>query len=273
MKVGFVQMDCRFGEVEKNTAKAIEFISDRKADLWVLPELFQSGYQFVSKKEVADLAEPVPDGPTVKRLIKAAKENKAYLVAGMAEKSGRNFYNASVLVGPRGLIGLYRKIHLFYEEKRWFTPGDLPFQVHSIGYRHNGGGTRRAKIGMMVCFDWIFPESARTLALLGADIICHPSNLVLPYCPDAMVTRCIENRVFAITTNRVGAESRSKETLTFIGRSEVVDPKGKILYRASDKEEEAHVVEIDPAAARNKSLNHFNDLLKDRREKFYAKGL
>jgi predicted amidohydrolase len=124
---------------------------------------------------------------------------------------------------------------------------------------------------MMVCFDWIFPESARTLALLGADIICHPSNLVLPYCPDAMVTRCIENRVFAITANRVGSESRNKETLTFIGRSQVVDPKGKILHRASDKDEEANVVEIDPATARNKSLNRFNDLLKDRREKLYIK--
>ena len=271
MKVGFVQIDCRFGEAEKNTDKAIQFISEQKADLWVLPELFHSGYQFVSKKEVAALAEPVPSGPTVQRLIKAAKENGTYLVAGLAEKSGAKFYNASLLVGPKGWVGLYRKVHLFYEEKRWFTPGDLPFQVHSIGYRHGGGGVRRAKVGMMVCFDWIFPESARTLALLGADILCHPSNLVLPYCPDAMVTRCIENRVFAVTCNRVGIESRNKENLTFIGRSEVVDPRGKILYRASDKEEESHVVEIDPTEARNKSLNRFNHLLKDRREKFYEK--
>ena len=269
MKVGFVQIDCRFGEAEKNTERAVRFISERKADLWVLPELFHCGYQFVSKKEVADLAEPVSDGPTVLRLLKAARENKAYLVAGIAERSGRKFYNAAVLIGPKGLIGLYRKIHLFYEEKRWFTPGNLPFQVHPIRYRREGGGFRKANIGMMVCFDWVFPESARSLALLGADIICHPSNLVLPYCPDAMVTRCIENRVFAITTNRVGAESRNRETLTFIGRSEVVDPRGKILYRASDKEEEAHVVEIDPKLARNKSLNRYNHLFKDRREDFY----
>lgn len=271
MKVGFVQLDCRFGEVERNTEKAIAFISGQKADLWVLPELFHCGYQFVSKKEVAELAEPVPTGPTVQRLIKAARENETHLVAGMAEKSGERFYNASILVGPKGVVGLYRKVHLFYEEKRWFRPGDLPFQVHSIGYRPEVGGRRQARVGMMVCFDWIFPESARTLALLGADIICHPSNLVLPYCPDAMVTRCIENRVFAITANRVGSESRNKETLTFIGRSQVVDPKGKILHRASDKDEEANVVEIDPATARNKSLNRFNDLLKDRREKLYIK--
>lgn len=270
MRVGFVQMDCRFGESEKNTEKAIGLLSEQKADLWVLPELFHCGYQFVSKKEVAELAEPVPTGPTVQRLIKAARENQTYLVAGLAEKSGERFYNASILVGAKGVVGLYRKIHLFYEEKRWFRPGDLPFQVHSIGYHPAVGGRRQARVGMMVCFDWVFPESARTLALLGADIIGHPSNLVLPYCPDAMVTRCIENRVFAITANRVGAESRKGETLTFIGRSEVVDSKGKVLYRASDRGEEARVVEIDPTAARNKSLNRFNDLLKDRRPKFYA---
>lgn len=269
MRVGFVQMDCLFGEPEKNTEKAVGLLSEQKADLWVLPELFHCGYQFVSKKEVAELAEPVPTGPTVQRLIKTARENQTHLVAGIAERSGNKFYNASILIGPKGLTGVYRKIHLFYEEKRWFTQGNLPFQVYSIRYRHRSGGIRQAKIGMMVCFDWVFPESARTLALMGADVLCHPSNLVLPYCPDAMVTRCIENRVFAVTANRVGSESRNKETLTFIGRSEVVDPKGKILYQASDKEEEARVVEIDPKLARNKSLNRYNHLFKDRREDFY----
>jgi predicted amidohydrolase len=124
---------------------------------------------------------------------------------------------------------------------------------------------------MMICFDWFFPEAARSLALLGADVIAHPSNLVLPYCPDAMPTRCLENRLFAITANRVGSESRGKERLTYIGLSEVVDPKGKILYRASDKNEEGHVVEIDPTLARDKSLNRYNHLLKDRRDRFYVK--
>lgn len=260
MKVGFVQFDCRFGEVEKNRERAVSFLSKQKAELWVLPELFNSGYQFISKKEVADLSEPVPDGPTTQFLIRAARENKTVIVAGLIERSGRKYYNAAVMVGPKGLIGLYRKIHLFYEEKRWFTAGDLPFQIFRVG---------RARVGMMVCFDWIFPESARTLALLGADIIAHPSNLVLPYCPDAMPTRCLENKVFSITANRVGAEARGKEKLVYIGRSEVVGPTGKIFYRASDKEEEARVVEIDPIQARNKKLNRYNDLLKDRQVNFY----
>jgi len=269
MRVGFIQMDCRFGEVEKNLEKAVGLISRKEADLWVLPELFNTGYQFVSKKEVAELSEVIPGGPTTQRLLAIAKKQKTSIVAGLVERSGKALYNASVLVGPKGLIGVYRKIHLFYEEKKWFTPGNLPFQVYPVGYKSEKGGTLKARIGMMICFDWIFPESMRTLALLGADIICHPANLVLPYCPDAMVTRSLENHVFDITANRIGTESRAKESLTYIGRSEVVDPGGKILCRASDKKEEASVVSIDPKCARNKRLNRFNDLLKDRRAEFY----
>jgi predicted amidohydrolase len=75
------------------------------------------------------------------------------------------------VVGPKGFIGCYRKTHLFFEETLWFTPGDSGFQVWDIGM---------AKVGVMICFDWYYPESARTLALQGADIIAHPSNLVLP---------------------------------------------------------------------------------------------
>ena len=127
-----------------------------------------------------------------------------------------------------------------------------------------------AKVGLMICFDWYYPESARTLALKGAEIICHPSNLVLPHCPDAMVTRCLENRVFAITANRIGTEARGgKPPLTFIGNSEVVAPRGKILQRAPRDREEVAVVEIDPAEAADKVLNPYNDLLRDRRIELY----
>jgi len=123
----------------------------------------------------------------------------------------------------------------------------------------------------MICFDWIFPEAARTLALKGADLICHPSNLVLPYCPNAMVTRAIENRVFTITANRIGNEERNgKKKLTFIGQSEIVNPTGKILYRASEDQEEFHAVEINPLEAREKQINPYNHLLNDRKPKRYT---
>ncbi|HAP67080.1 MAG TPA: acyltransferase, partial [Nitrospinae bacterium] len=125
-------------------------------------------------------------------------------------------------------------------------------------------------IGMMICFDWLFPEVARILSLKGADIICHPSNLVLPHCPQAMITRCIENRVFVITANRVGVEERIKgRRLKFIGQSEIVSPDGKILYRASANKEEIGIVDIDPKMARNKNITPLNNIFKDRRKDLY----
>ena len=122
----------------------------------------------------------------------------------------------------------------------------------------------------MICFDWRFPETARTLALLGADLIAHPSNLVLTHCPQAMITRCLENRVFAITADRVGTEDRLEgETLNFMGQSQVVDPNGNILIRASILDEAVHVVHLDLNLARNKALNSRNHIFNDRRIDLY----
>ncbi len=262
MKVGFYQFNPEFGEVKRNLDHVVERLSKVECDLMVLPELFTSGYQFVSREEVERLSEPVPDGETTGRLIEAARSRGMYVVAGVAERGDRGCYNSAVLVGPSGFIGCYRKTHLFFEETLFFLPGDTGFQVWDIGL---------AKIGVLICFDWFYPESARTLALKGADILCHPSNLVLPHCPDAMVTRCLENRVFSVTANRIGSEERGgKDRLTFIGSSEIVAPSGRILHRAPRDREEVTVLEIDPAEARNKSLNPYNDLLQGRRPQLYA---
>ena len=228
----------------------------------VLPELFATGYQFTSKAEVDALAEPVSGGETCTRLADIARDRRMTIVAGFPERDGATCYNSAIVIGPTGVLGCYRKTHLFFEETQFFAPGNSGFQVWDIG---------QAKIGVMVCFDWYYPESARTLALAGADIICHPSNLVLPHCPDAMVTRCLENRVFAITANRTGVEERGgKPRLTFIGNSEVVSPRGKILHRAPADQDALAIVEIDPHEARNKVLNPYNDLLADRRPELYT---
>ena len=261
MRVGFYQYDPLFGEVAKNCDRVTARLEQTEADLIVLPELFASGYQFVSQEEVQRLAEPVPDGPTVRRLVAVAQRRRMHIVAGLPERSGAHCYNSAVVVGPSGFLGCYRKTHLFYEETLFFTPGDTGFQVWDIGL---------AKIGVMICFDWYYPEAARSLALQGADIICHPSNLVLPNCPDSMPVRCLENRVFAITCNRIGSEARGgKDRLTYIGNSEIVTHKGVIQYRASRDGEDLTVLEIDPTEARNKQLNRYNDLLRDRRGSLY----
>ncbi|HQY59309.1 MAG: nitrilase-related carbon-nitrogen hydrolase [Nitrospira sp.] len=262
MRVGYFQFDPVFGAVARNLDHVSARLGQVDADLIVLPELFATGYQFVSQEEVFQLAEPVPDGATTKRLADMAARRGMTIVAGLPELDGRRCFNSAVVVGPNGFIGCYRKTHLFFEETLWFTPGDSGFQVWDIGM---------AKVGVMICFDWYYPESARTLALQGAEIIAHPSNLVLPHCPDSMVTRCLENRVFSVTANRIGSEARGgKERLTFIGMSEVVGPRGRILHRAPRETEDLTIVEIDPAEARIKALNDYNDLLRDRRPALYG---
>ncbi|MFO0795742.1 MAG: nitrilase-related carbon-nitrogen hydrolase [Candidatus Brocadiaceae bacterium] len=259
MKVGFLQTFPIFGKKEENTQNAIHHLKHLDADLVVLPELFNTGYQFTSREEARAMAEPVPDGQTTQALITLSKGKQLYIVAGLAEREQDRCYNSAVIVGPKGFIGCYRKLHLFYHEKQWFEPGNNGLQVYDIGL---------ARVGIMICFDWFFPEVARYLALKGADIICHPANLVLPYCPQAMITRCIENGVFAITSNRIGTEKRTNETLSFIGTSQVVDTKGEILYRASPDREEPMIVEIDPQKARDKQLTPSNHLFNDRRMEF-----
>jgi len=260
MKVGFLQVDCIFGKKERNRTKVADMLRGHSVDLLVLPELFNTGYLFSSTDELADLSEQIPDGETTQFLIKLAKDYNTIIVAGIAEKEGNNYYNSAVCVSDIGFIGKYRKIHLFDREKLWFQPGNSPFEVFNLGH---------VKIGMMICFDWIFPESARSLALKGANIICHPANLVLPYCQNAMVTRCLENRVFAITANRIGTENRADTQLNFTGASEIVAPDGDILVTASVDREEARFIEIDPLKANDKNITLSNNLFKDRRTNLY----
>ena len=206
------------------------------------------------------LAEPA-EGSAFTRISAFCKKRKCTASYGFAEKEGELPYNASALVGPDGLLGIYRKVHLFDRETILFEKGNLGFPVFDLPF---------GKVGMMICFDWMFPESARTLTLKGAQLIIHPSNLVMPYCPDAMVTRCLENRVFAATADRVGMEDRGGHALRYIGASEIVTPRGEILMRLGSDREETGLAEIDLSLATNKRINAHNDLLSGRRPEYYA---
>lgn len=264
MKVGFIQFEPAFGDKEYNLRQIERLVEAVDAELIVLPELCTTGYHFTSRQEVEALGEEVPDGRTTETLGRLAQARNAVLVAGLIEKRGEKLYNAAMLIGPGGHMATYRKIHLFYEETLWFTPGDLPFSVYDLGV---------CRVGMMICFDWLFPEAARTLALRGADLLCHPANLVLPYCQDAMITRCLENRVFAVTANRIGTEIREGKKLCFTGRSQIVGPDGTILCRAGDLGAETGVVDIDVQRARVKAINPYNDLFAGRRTAFYGERI
>jgi predicted amidohydrolase len=262
MRVGIYQNNPVFGKTEANVEQALQDVSSVNADIMVLPELFNTGYQFVSSQEAEVLAEEIPSGNTCQAMISLARATDMYLVFGLAEWDKKQIYNSAVVVGPEGFVGRYRKTHLFEEEKDFFAPGDTGFQVFDIGL---------ARIGVMICFDWWFPESARALALLGADIICHPANLVLPQCQKAMVTRSLENGVFTVTANRVGTESRGgKNPLIFTGESQIVDNCGEILAKLGKDETGIALTEIDPAQARDKTITARNDRFIDRRPEFYT---
>jgi predicted amidohydrolase len=263
MKIGFVQTEPAFGEIQDNIQQVRALLADQQADLWVLPELFATGYQFVSRDEAYDLAEDAAHGPTAAALAEWSADRGAYFVGGLPERGEHDrLYNTAILVGPDGVLARYRKIHLFAEETRWFHPGAERFPVAELG---------DARVGLMICFDHLFPESARTLALAGAEIIAHPSNLVMPvYAQVTMRARALENGVFTVTANRVGTEHRGNTALTYTGHSQIVAPDGEILAQAPAQGTAVEAVTVDPGKARDKRLNPYNDRLGDRRPELYA---
>lgn len=261
MRVAFYQYRPLFGQPEDNCRKVVEKLKTVRADLVVLPELAFTGYYFKDRAEVRALSEDPRRSAVVESLVGLCRRRGFHMVTGFAERARDKYFDSALLLGPRGIRRIYRKLHFFNEEKRWFDPGDTRLGVDRV---------HGARIGMMICFDWVFPEAARTLALEGADVICHPSNLVLGYCHDAMLTRSLENGVFSVTANRIGADRRPHGDVRFNGRSQIVGPRGELLFRAPAQREVLHVLEIDPARARDKAITPRNRLLRDRRPEFYA---
>jgi predicted amidohydrolase len=259
MKVGYIQNSPIFGEKEKNFTQVESMVKNIEADLLVLPELFATGYTFVSKEEARDLAEKTK-GETCSFLQNISQKTGAIVIGGFVEKGDSELYNSAIMVFKNKIIGSYRKIHLYKKETLWFSPGNRPFEVHDVN---------NAKIGMMICFDWIFPESLRSLALLGADIVAHSANLVLPFCQSAMKIRCLENHIFAITANRIGREKRGQDDFNFTGRSQITSIDGDVLSSAPINDISVDVIEVDMLEARNKSFNEYNNIFKDRKPDLY----
>ncbi len=262
MKLGIFQFSPIWGNKEQNLRKIEDTIASYSGiDLWVLPELCTTGYQFSSKDDIKELAEIFPLGESSKILLKLSSDIQSAIVVGVMERADNKFFNSAAVFDKGEFIGIYRKVHLFYEEKKWFSPGTETPPVFGIN---------EVKVGVMICFDWIFPEMVRTLALHGAQIIAHPANLVLPYCQNAMITRSIENRVFTATANRIGTEKiKGKQPLTFTGKSQVTDPKGKRIGNLSENEEDVLIVSINPEEALNKMITPYNDVLRDRHPSIY----
>lgn len=250
-----------FGLVDVNLAAAEALLGAERPHLLVLPELCSTGYAFRTRAEAQGLSEPFPDGPTVRWLARVSAATGGVVVGGYVERDGARLYNAAAVCVAGAPRLSYRKVHLFGFEREVFDPGPGPFPV----LEHGG-----LRVGVMICFDWRFPEAARTLALAGADVIAHPSNLVLPHCQAAMVTRALENGVYTVTANRVGTEARPpRPALTFTGASVIVTPRGETVARGPVDGPALLRAPLDPAAARTKTLSSGSDLFRERRPDTY----
>ena len=261
-KIGYYQFAPEFGAVSKNLSKVVTALNGADADIIVLPELAFTGYCFQDRNELETLAEDPATSATLAALIALCHENSFHLVTGFAEKSGEQIFNSAFLINGEGIVQTYRKLHLFNTEAEYFEPGDIPLQVSHVD---------GIQVGLMVCYDWAFPEVARSLALQGADLLCHPSNLVLPWCQQAMLTRCMENGLFAVTANRIGPDIRPTGTVNFTGQSQIAGPKGALVHQSSSEEEILFITSIDLAQARDKNVTPLSHLLNDRRPEFYSR--
>ncbi len=268
VKIAGVQMDPKLAENHANLAAMLAKFDEAVgagAKLVVFPECALSGYGFASKAEGFAYSETIP-GPATETFAKVCAKHSAFVIFGLLERTGEKLFNACTLVGPSGVVGTYRKIHLPYlGVDRFADPGDRPLEVLVAD------GLR---IGMHICYDGTFPETGRVLSLLGADLLVLPTNWPRhsESAADHMVPcRALENVVYMIAVDRVGEEKGFR----FVGRSSIASPAGEVLAKASPDGEEIIYADVDPAKARTKRLirvpgKHELDRIKDRRPGFYS---
>jgi predicted amidohydrolase len=278
VRVAVAQFEPRVGvENLKANGLAVEerirAAAEAGAGLIVLPELATTGYVFESRDEAFAHAEAVPDGRTVQAFAGLAAEHNVYIVGCVVEQAGAKLFDTAILVGPDGYIGRYRKTHLWNTEKLWFTPGDEGFSVFD---------TRIGRIGLLVCWDIWFPETARIVTQLGADIICIPTGWVWTPPPlyDASgvcmaahltITAAHANNVFIATADRIGVERGAG----FMGNSLIAGTSGWPIDRIAGPDEDTIIyADVDLTAARTAPIwNQLNDLHRDRRTDLYDQML
>jgi len=267
--IACAQIDCVLGDPKRNREKIIATIraaAQRDAQLVIFPECALTGYAFNSLDEAIPFAENV-DGRSAQEIAEICRETGAYAILGFIESDSGKFYNAAMVVGPAGVLGGYRKVHLPYIGiDRFLTPGDRPFQVCELPF---------GNIGVNICYDISFPEPARVLKLMGAELIALITNWPTAAwrSPQFVAnTRALENHVFYAAADRVGTERGWQ----FIGRSKVIDCNGDTLAEASADAEELLVVSVELAEANNNRIVNVAgayevDRMKDRRPEFYKR--
>ena len=258
MQLAYVQFEPRLGDLDANRTSLARLLpAAAGADLVVLPELATSGYHFADSSDAEATSEPA-DGETTAMLTRLCRRHDFCVVCGLNERDGSARFNSAVVVGPEGLMGVYRKNHLFAREALFFEPGDGGFPVYEIG---------GARVGVLICYDYSFPECWTTLFRQGVDVVAHPSNFVLAGRAQRVVpVMAMLHRFFVVTANRIGTE----RDLCFTGASLVVDTRGNALVSANGWSEHVGLAEANLAEARDKQLTEYNHLLFDRRPDLYG---
>ncbi|MGC1184210.1 MAG: nitrilase-related carbon-nitrogen hydrolase [Candidatus Dormiibacterota bacterium] len=273
VKLAACQYAPELADPEGNASRGATWISraaDAGAKLIVLPELASSGYAFASEAE-ADASAGDTASPILARWLESCRERGVYVVAGFCERSAGKRFNSAALLGPEGVLGVYRKAHLFFDEQTYFQAGDSGFPVFDLPF---------GRIGILVCYDLWFPEAARVLALAGAQLICVPTNWVANFRRQvaddrgwvmgdyAAVAVATQNQVFVAAADRIGRE----RDVEFIGASCIVGPEGWMLAGPAPRSDEALLladVDLSQAVARQQRTPR-NHAFGDRRPDLYS---
>ena len=275
MKVAITQFKMSWN-IDDNLAKAEQMVrkaAQKGAQVILLPELFKTPY-FCQREnyEYFDLAEELDSSTTISRFQKLAKELNVVLPLSFFEKAGNVHFNSLVMIDADGKnLGLYRKSHIptgeCYEEKFYFSPGDTGFKVFKTKY---------GRFGVGICWDQWFPEVARSLALLGAQLIVYPTAIgtepVLPkdskdHWQNTMRGHAAANIVPVLASNRIGTESDKESSMTFFGSSFIADEDGNTVIELSRNEEDVAVAEFDLAKIDKKRIAW--GVFRDRRPDLY----
>ena len=259
--ISLAQIDIQLGDISANLAHGKALVQEavrRGSDLIIFPELWTTGYDLA---RAAELAESLPDGPTIQLLSTWAREHNIWITGSLLLRGATGVFNAASLVGPEGqMVGPYRKIHRFgpMEEDRWLEAGETP-GLFDLPW---------GKTGMAICYDLRFPEFFRAYALAGASLILLPSEWPYPrlmHWRTLIRARAIENQYFLIAVNRVGSDRNN----TFCGHSAIIDPCGEVVVEAGESEA-LLTATIDLASV--DELRSRTPVLSDRRPECYAIG-
>ena len=276
VKVAATQMSCSWSreEVLDKAEKLVRKAAAEGANIILLQELFETPYFCQKQKfEYFDLAKPLSENAAVKRFTEVAKELQVVLPISFYEKAGNTAFNTIAIIDADGtILGTYRKTHipdgLPYAEKFYFTPGDTGFKVWKTKY---------ADIGVGICWDQWFPEAARSMALLGAELLFYPTAIgseptlnvdSKSHWQHAMQGHAAANIMPVIASNRIGTETDDESSMTFYGSSFIADQTGTIVEEA-DRETESvlvHEFDLDAIAQMRREWGVF----RDRRPEMYG---